>query len=550
VTLTVAGESEISTGTLYARPGGTTRYQAVELREQSTRPLQLGAELPDTLGTPRGIDYYAVLAEAGDTLTVPAGGATRAAARPLHLPVSFEQLTAPGAFAPEAYRMVTVPARPADGVKAALRATYGPYDPLVWRLARWDPGRRAYREYPQVDSLRPGESFWLATAEGKPPSIGTGQTVDASTPWRLVLEPGWNQVGNPFGFAVPWDTVRAASGLAPAEVDGPVAYREGGYRQAQPRLDPWEGYLLFNAQSERDTLVIPPVGGSLEKGAGPTPAASRRTDARPARADSLASGPPDEADPYALQVTAATAETEAAVRLGLRPDARPGRDALDAAQAPPIKNGLRLSIQEEAGGRSVPHVRSFKPPRGPTDGPGRGRAWTLRLRAPSSGSAAPADRTATLRFSEQGTLPDGYERYVLDLSRETRITPGRTLTLAPGEERRLKVLLGTRAYAQKESGDVSLSALETDLRGSYPNPFEETATIEYVLSEERDVTLEIYNVLGQRVRTLVRKKQERGLHRVSWNGENRYGTRVGSGVYFCRIEAGRFTATQKMVLVR
>jgi flagellar hook assembly protein FlgD len=64
------------------------------------------------------------------------------------------------------------------------------------------------------------------------------------------------------------------------------------------------------------------------------------------------------------------------------------------------------------------------------------------------------------------------------------------------------------------------------------------------------VTLEIYNVLGQRVRTLVRKKQERGLHRVSWNGENRYGTRVGSGVYFCRIEAGRFTATQKMVLVR
>jgi phage FluMu protein gp41 len=548
--LTVEGESVTPTGTLYARPGGAARYQAFELQEQSTTPLRLEAELPDTMATPRGIDYYAVLVGNGDTLTVPAGGPTRAAARPPHLPVSFEQLTAPGPFAPEAYRMVTVPARPTEGVKAALENAYGAYDPLIWRLARWASGRRDYREYPQIDTLRPGDGFWVVTAEGEPLSIGAGQTVDASTPRRLPLAPGWNQVGSPFGFAVPWDTVRAASGLAPAEVDGPVAYREGEYRPAQSRLNPWEGYLVFNAQPEPDTLVIPPVSGGGEPKTEQTPSTALRADDRSVSADSLASGTPTERDRYTLRVEAATAETAATVWLGLRSVARPGRDALDVAQAPPIENDVRLSIREEIGGRSVPHTGSFKPPPGPTGGPKRGQAWTLRLRAPAEGPATASDRTVTLRVDEEGALPDGYRRYVLDLSRGVRITPGRTLSLAPGEERRLKVLLGTRAYAQEESEGVSLSALETDLRGSYPNPFEETATIEYVLSGTREVTLEVYNVLGQRVRTLVSGERERGLHRVAWDGENRYGERVGSGVYFCRIEAGDFTETQKMVLVR
>jgi hypothetical protein len=506
------------------------------------------------MATPRGIDYYAVLIEGADTLTVPAGGAARAAARPRHLPVSVEDLTVPGTFAPEEYRMVTIPVRSETGVKSALRATYGPYDPAAWRLARWDPAERTYREYPRVDTLRPGMSFWLATAEGDALSIGAGRTVDASAPRRLPLDPGWNQVGNPFGFAVPWDTIRAASELTQAEVDGPVTYREGTYRRGASRLAPWTGYFVFNAQPEPDTLVIPPVGQSGGSKAGTASVAGLQARAEPegalARGDSLVPGALDEGGRYTLRVEAASAESEPRVWVGLWPDARSGRDALDVAQAPPIENGVRLSVQEEVGGRSVPHAASFKPTQGAAGSSGRGRAWTLRLRGPSDGAEASSDRSVTLQFDEQGALPDGYQRYVLDLNQGTRITPGRRLTLAPGEERRLKVILGSRAYAESESDGASLSALETDLRGGYPNPFTETATIEYVLSEKRDVTLEVYNVLGQRVRTLVSEEQDSGLHRVQWNGENQYGERVGSGVYFYRIEAGSFTETRKLVLVR
>ena len=554
VALTVEGEAVAGTGTLYARPGGAARYQAFALREQSTDPLQLRTVLPDTMVTPRGIDYYAVLGEGPDALTVPAGGKAKAASRPRHLPVSVEDLTVPGTFAPEEYRMVTIPVRSEAGVKSALRATYGPYDPAAWRLARWDPAGRTYREYPRVDTLRPGMSFWLATAEGDAPSIGAGRTVDASAPRRLLLDPGWNQVGNPFGFAVPWDTIRAASGLTPAQVDGPVTYREGTYRPAPSRLAPWTGYFVFNAQPEPDTLVIPPVGQSGGAKAETASAAELQAQAEPesplARGDSLVPGAHDEAGRYTLRVEAASAASEPRVWVGLWPDARPGRDALDAAQAPPIEDGVRLSVQEEVGGRSVPHAASFKPAQGAPGSSGRGRAWTLRVWRPSGEAEASSDRTITLQFDERGALPEGYQRYVLDLNRGTRITPGRRLTLAPGEERRLKVILGSRAYAERESDGASLSALETALRGGYPNPFTESATLEYVLAEKRDVTLEVYNVLGQRVRTLVSEEQEGGLHRVQWHGENQYGERVGSGVYFYRIEAGGFTETRKLVLVR
>jgi flagellar hook assembly protein FlgD len=62
--------------------------------------------------------------------------------------------------------------------------------------------------------------------------------------------------------------------------------------------------------------------------------------------------------------------------------------------------------------------------------------------------------------------------------------------------------------------------------------------------------MQVYNVLGQRVETLVDARTSAGLHTVTWDGTNRYGERVGSGVYFVRMEAGSTTETQKVVLVR
>jgi flagellar hook assembly protein FlgD len=114
----------------------------------------------------------------------------------------------------------------------------------------------------------------------------------------------------------------------------------------------------------------------------------------------------------------------------------------------------------------------------------------------------------------------------------------------------LKVIVGTESYAETKNDGIDLSSLETTLRGPYPNPFDREATIEYVLSSSQEVTIEIYDVLGRRIRTLVDGQKEAGRHTIQWNGESRYGTEVGSGMYFCRMRAADETVTKKIVRVR
>jgi len=545
VGLTAEGGYEAGQDTLYARRGGTTDYRPLPLSVADPGPpLELQAQIPDSLVTERGVDYYVVLANDEDTLTAPAGGAIGAARQPRHLPVRFEALSAPTTLTPERYRMVSVPAMPTGGIRAALRETFGAYDPGAWRAERWvsdDGGEGRYKSYPEIDSLRPGQGFWVTTAVDEALEVSAGRTVPADSVWTTVLRPGWNQVGNPFGFAVPWDTVRAASALAPEAVDGPVGYRDGAYRRGASQLAPWAGYFVFNARSEPDTLRIPPVG------VGQTERKGRDQAPLQAAADSADA----EEDRYTLRVEAVTDAGRAETDLGLWPKAEVGRDAHDRAQVPPIGGGVRIAAMEAAAGRSVPHARSVKPASDSVEtagsaGRGEGQSWQLRLWRPD----AESETSATLRLTDQGERPPEYERYVLDLREDRRIAPGAVLKLDPGEVRRLKVIVGTEAYARENSQGLSVPDLETTLRESYPNPFDERTTIEYVLSEEEHVRLEIYNVLGQRVRTLVQGTKRAGTHRVTWEGENRYGTPVGNGVYFYRLKSGDVTETRKTVVVR
>jgi hypothetical protein len=86
---------------------------------------------------------------------------------------------------------------------------------------------------------------------------------------------------------------------------------------------------------------------------------------------------------------------------------------------------------------------------------------------------------------------------------------------------------------------------------NYPNPFNPSTTIRFGVAKAGPVTLRIYNVRGQLVRTLVDDVRQPGVeHMVTWNGRDDRGRSVASGVYFVRLEASRFTQTRKMVLLR
>jgi len=83
-----------------------------------------------------------------------------------------------------------------------------------------------------------------------------------------------------------------------------------------------------------------------------------------------------------------------------------------------------------------------------------------------------------------------------------------------------------------------------------PNPFNPKTTIAFSLAEPNDVRLEIYDVAGRRVTTLVDERLSAGEHRVEWNGVGATGDRVASGVYFYKLTAGRENVSRKMVLLK
>ena len=88
------------------------------------------------------------------------------------------------------------------------------------------------------------------------------------------------------------------------------------------------------------------------------------------------------------------------------------------------------------------------------------------------------------------------------------------------------------------------------LHQNYPNPFNPYTTVEFTLSSPAPVVIEIYDILGQRVRTLVDCAMPAGNHRVVWDGRGAEAHSVASGVYFYRFRAGPVTETRRMLLLK
>ncbi|SVB07055.1 uncharacterized protein METZ01_LOCUS159909, partial [marine metagenome] len=110
------------------------------------------------------------------------------------------------------------------------------------------------------------------------------------------------------------------------------------------------------------------------------------------------------------------------------------------------------------------------------------------------------------------------------------------------------------------TGPVSAILLSTDqqsllpeafaLHQNYPNPFNPTTQIRYDLPENSYVNINIYDLMGKRVKLLVNSKQDAGYRSIHWNATNEFGQPVSAGMYIYTIQTGQFRQTRKMVLLK
>ncbi len=159
----------------------------------------------------------------------------------------------------------------------------------------------------------------------------------------------------------------------------------------------------------------------------------------------------------------------------------------------------------------------------------------LKVMPPTSGSVAPgdnADQLLRIYGTTERTLDTMYVVFLTNdpMAEVVNIEVVRDLITGIGGQEQLPT---TFAVSQ-----------------NYPNPFNPTTTIKYQLPKASDVNLVIYNVLGQKVRTLLNKKIDAGYHEMVWDGLNDIGAQVATGIYIYRFEAGDFKQVKKMILMK
>jgi hypothetical protein len=118
---------------------------------------------------------------------------------------------------------------------------------------------------------------------------------------------------------------------------------------------------------------------------------------------------------------------------------------------------------------------------------------------------------------------------------------------------------GTYRINPRDAADIEGEFLALDgidlpnnfaLHNNYPNPFNPVTNITYDIPEVTQVTIDIYNISGQKISTLAQGQHEPGRYRIQWNATNNYGKPLSSGMYIYRIRAGNFASVKKLILMK
>lgn len=140
---------------------------------------------------------------------------------------------------------------------------------------------------------------------------------------------------------------------------------------------------------------------------------------------------------------------------------------------------------------------------------------------------------------DAGTVdfPEGYEMPLYDLAGNPRIAGG-------------GIDIGCYEWIEGVGAPEEIMGFIGTQLHNYPNPFNPITTISYILAEDSQVELTVYNIKGQKVKTLVDEELPRGNHSVLWDGQDSNNKSVSSGVYFYKIKAGREGAVKRMILMK
>ena len=323
-------------------------------------------------------------------------------------------------------------------------------------------------------------------------------------------------ISNPFNTSVQRAAVIAANGL-PA---GTLFWEQVGATRTSSgtTFDPFKGYYFDNDTSLFATLKIPfPFGTTVAK---------------------IAQGPG--VDWRVELVFDSDINTDRDNYIGIAPSVKPGRNELDQHEAPLVfDQGFLYFVRPEWDPVHTRFATDMRP------GLGAGQTWDFEVWNPRSGPGKiTLHGLEGIPAGNQVVLVNALNTSPVDMRGSNVYT---YKTSSP--KMQFKLIVGTKEYADGETSKLIPQGYE--LAQNYPNPFNPSTTISYMIPAGAYVRLEIFSLIGERVRVLDEGYRAAATYSVIWDGKDENAQTVSSGVYFCRLVAGgNAIRTRKFILVK
>ena len=428
-----------------------------------------------------------------------------------------------------AYRMFSVPLSPVDSTPAQILGDeLGVYSDSTWRIFGYKPSS-GYAEQPNLSS---GHGYWLATAGNAQVEVKGTRLMNF---FNQPVDSGWNLIGDPFdttvtltNISILWsDTSSHLLGFTDSLVNSVVRQRMHNWQDASQdfenngtwdsltpynagdQMHPWTGYALY---------AVRPCTLMMERFMG-------KGQVEPAKA------PQYQIDWQLTMDVVSGNAVDRGLKLGVSPQAREAYDRLDAEKPPLISSNVKAFFlhQDWNQGPCQDYQHDFRPSADYIE-------WPLMI------EAAKADQPVMLNAQISGELGSEGYLYLVDRKRGKTfdLTAQKTIGFSGSQE--LAVV-----YSSSPFDGRNLTPLAFGLGRIGPNPFRQSSVINYQLSQAGPVSMAVYNITGQRVRTLVSQNLPPGYYSQVWDGRNDGGRSLSAGVYIIRLNASGRSAAQKIV---
>jgi hypothetical protein len=538
--------------TLWWRLGGQSddEYQAelLDLSDTdvfSSKVGEITLTKPVPTSASRGIEYYVQVVDAAGNKSVLARDIDGNSIVPYELRYTTDRLIGE-VFDGEgevknSHRMISVPVQLDDkDIGVTLSRIIGKDitkpENTEWRLFSWDRAAQKLQEYNPKKSnfgdFSVGSAFWLVARSAKV-NMEVGQSVSVSTtePFDdIVLSRGWNMVGTPFNFTVPWNNVRVGTSSAKSagvefyefgsEYDsGSSAKKRGAWSSNQPLsgMMPWRGYAVWAPNNDMRLSIVP------------------------AEKDIVAAKLVAHSEfDWKIQIKVESDQGyDGNNSLGVYRNATEQRDIYDNIEPPMLWDSVSGYFShadwDDFSGHYTSDIRGDI---------GRGAVWDF-----SVGHNLRNTRVK-LEFDGVDSLPVEYSAHVISLDSYGKIDLRKedVYEFESNGNQRFKIVIGEEDFIKDEMEKISPH--RADLAENYPNPFNASTIIPFQLSDRGYVSLDIYNIAGQLVHSLIRGEKDPGVYEVQWDGRNQGGQPVGSGVYFSVLKQGKMHIARKLILVR